>query len=303
MLATLDPGFARKVQYYQSSTLERIQSVSLPKEASDWTRCQEYTRDVVPVNWSARPWRLSCRRGKHLRGLTGCGRATELFAARFLDSLAIFPAAGNVRRIWLGNAKGLVRLLVFSVPLLFFRRVDATALTRSGRSWTPSSYPRTTTSRSRKSPEGDERETIRRRWFWYPAKWRIPYFPSDPAGIAQLQSRISLHLPFSAASSSDSSFFSLSFFLSFLLSFYPNRSLSFLSLSSLYTDLPQGLICHRRNEQDFMRALHLRSWSSNRRDCRVCAFYEFKAVAPTSLHLSGNWIPTIVRVQLQFITL
>lgn len=127
MLATRDSGFTGKVRYYQSSTLERIQSVSLPKEvSSDWTRCQEYIRDVVPVNWSARDASVGSKESIY-GGAYGTQASDRVVCRRgFLDSLAIFPAAGNVRRIWLGNAKGLVRLLVFSRPSLFLssRRRD-----------------------------------------------------------------------------------------------------------------------------------------------------------------------------------
>jgi len=169
MLATLDPGFAGKVQYYQSSTLERIQSVALPKEASDWTRCQEYTRDVVPVNWSARPWRLSCRRGKHLRGLRDAGEQPSCLPRGSLTPSPFF------RRRATFAVFDLVMLKVsygcsFS-PSLSFSFVASTRQRLHvvvGPEHLMSSYPRTTTSRSRKSPEGDERETIRRRWFWYP---------------------------------------------------------------------------------------------------------------------------------------
>lgn len=150
------------------------------------------------------------------------------------------------------------------------------------------------------------RGTIRRRWFWCPAKLRIPHFPSESAGIAQLQSRLSLSCfvsPFSRRKlfKLPRLFFPLPLRLSFSRSHsIPTGRFRSFRVSSLYTDLPQGLICHRRNEQDFMRTLHSRSSSSNRRDCRVCVFYEFGAVAPTFLNLSANWIPTIG--EFQFIT-
>lgn len=111
-------------------TSGRIQSVGLPEEASAQTRCQEYTRGVVPVNWSGiRDASLPL-----VKASTG-RRQTIVLLPRFLDSsiLAIFPTAGNVRRIWLGNAKGLVRdhSYIFSLSRSFssfcLPRVDATA--------------------------------------------------------------------------------------------------------------------------------------------------------------------------------
>lgn len=230
-----------------------------------------------------RPWRLAAAR-KSIHG------RTIVLLLGFLDFsiLAIFPttATGNVRRIWLGNAKGLVRPLVFS---LFLAHSLPSACFTSMRQRPrvvvgPDivlSYPRTTCIALEKGAATSARNDTA---VWIsPRNGTLRIFHSSfrclEHRIAQLQSRL-----FTRALIS-------SFFFSFSLSWSLVLVLSACLVCTL-TFLKALSAARKRYERDFMRTLHLRSLPSNCRDCRTRAFYERKLGVPES---SGNWISTIAR--------